>query len=189
MQEKLLEIFNQYPHLAILISIVISIVVALLGLVPSVFVTAANIYFFGFWKGTAVSLAGEALGAIIAFIMYRKGFRKATHNALEKYPKAQRLVDAEGREAFTLILALRLIPFVPSGLVTFAAAIGKVTAGVFFAASTIGKIPALMIEAYSVYQVSEFGWQGKAILGVAAVALIVWVIRKRKKKKTPGDPI
>lgn len=181
MKEQLFEIFSQYPHAAIFISLLVSIVVAVLGIIPSVFITAANILFFGFWPGTLISLGGEAIGAIVAFVLYRYGFRKASHNSLSKYPRLLRLIDAEGKDAFLMILALRLIPFVPSGLVTFTAAIGKVSAPVFFAASTLGKIPALLLEAYSVAQIAEFNWQGKLILVITAAALIVWIVRAKKK--------
>ena len=90
------------------------------------------------------------------------------------------MIDAENTEAFYLVLALRLIPFVPSGLITFAAAVGRISFPVFIVASSLGKLPALFIEAYSVNAVTNFGWQGKLILGVAAVVLLYWVISKKK---------
>ena len=93
-----------------------------------------------------------------------------------------RLVDSKGKDAFVLILILRLIPFVPSGLVTFGAAIGEVSVLVFFAASTLGKIPALLIEAYSVAQIAEFNWQGKLILVITALVLLVWMIKRRVRR-------
>ena len=179
MKDFILDIFREHQNLAVLISLAISVLVAILGLVPSVFVTAANILFFGFWPGTLISFLGEALGAIISFYLYRKGFKKAAHHKLERFPKLMQLVDAKGKTAFMLILALRLIPFVPSGLVTFAAAIGEVSALNFLFASSLGKAPALLIEAYSVYQVTEWGWQGKVILGVVAVVILILVLRRK----------
>ncbi len=181
MINSLLELFKEYQHLAIIISIGISIIIALLGIVPSVFITAANILFFGFWQGTLISFVGEAAGAGIAFILYRKGFKRSVVKGMGKYPRVQRLVNAEGKESFYLVFALRLIPFVPSGLITFAAAVGKISLLIFIIASSLGKLPALLIEAYSVYQVTEFGWQGKLILLIVALALIYWVVKKRKK--------
>jgi uncharacterized membrane protein YdjX (TVP38/TMEM64 family) len=160
-------------------------VIAVLGLVPSVFITAANILFFGFWEGTLISFLSEALGAIVAFFLYRKGFKKTAHEKLKKFPRLERLIDSEGRTAFLLIISLRLIPFVPSGLVTFAAAIGKVSAITFLLASSIGKAPALLIEAYSVYQVTEFGWQGKLILIITSVLILYYGIRSTKNKRGP----
>ena len=124
---------------------------------------------------------GEAIGAGIAFMLYRKGFKNNAQKLIEKYPKLKRLLFAERREALSLIFSLRLIPFVPSGLITFAAAIGRVSLFVFFIASSLGKIPALFIEAWSVYEVSEFGWQGKLILFAIAVGLLYYLIKKSKK--------
>lgn len=158
-----------------------SVVVAILGLVPSVFVTAANILFFGFINGTVISFAGEAIGAGIAFILYRKGFKKMAEQKLVKYKMIGQLLQAENRQAFYLIFSLRLIPFVPSGLITFAAAIGKVSFYIFIISSSLGKLPALLLEAWSVYEVARFGWQGKLILMVMAIALLYWILRKKDK--------
>ena len=183
MINSLLELFKEYPHLAIIISICISILIAIPGIVPSVFVTAANILFFGFWNGTIISFLGEAIGAGFAFLLYRKGFKKSVKKALDKYPKVKRLINAENKEAAYLIFSLRLIPFVPSGLITFAAAVGKVSFIIFIIASSLGKIPALLMEAYSVYEVTEFGWQGKLILMIVALVFLYWIINKRNDKR------
>lgn len=181
MERTVLDLLQQYPQLAIGISLAVSILIAVLGVLPSVFVTAANIAFFGFWNGTLISFLGEALGAAVAFVLYRKGFKKLSQPGLDRHPKVRRLIEAEGREAFLLIVSLRLIPFVPSGLVTFVAAIGRVSLLTFVVASSLGKAPALLMEAWSVYQVTQFGWQGKLILLVVAIALLYWVIRRRRK--------
>lgn len=181
MQESLLQFFQQHPQLAIAISLLISIVIAILGVVPSVFITGANILFFGFWPGLLLSFLGEAIGAAIAFVLYRKGFKKGVEKKLDAFPKAAQLIKAEGREAFGLILSLRLLPFVPSGLVTFAAAVGKVSAPIFIAASSAGKIPALLIEGYSVYKAAQAPWQIKILLGVIAVVLFIIILRKKRK--------
>ena len=189
MKDSVLQLFEQYPQLAIVISILLSMLVAVLGLIPSVFITAANILFFGFWQGTLISIAGETIGAIVAFFLYRAGFRNTTQKKFSQQPKLQSLLNVRGREAFWLIFSLRLIPFVPSGLVTFAAAVGKTGAVVFITASTLGKLPALLMEAYSVLQVTEFGWQGKVIL-VLTAAVILYLIIKRildRKNESGGS--
>ena len=180
MVNSLLQLFKEHQDLALIISICASIVIALLGVVPSVFITAANILFFGFWNGLFISFLGEAVGAGIAFFMYRKGFKKRVEKNLDKYPKIKKSINAPDKEAFYLILSMRLMPFVPSGLITFAAAVGKVSLLNFIIASSVGKIPALLIEGYSVYEITQFGWQGKIILAVIAVALVYWVIKKMK---------
>jgi uncharacterized membrane protein YdjX (TVP38/TMEM64 family) len=176
-ENSLLGLFKDYPQLAILLSIFISILIAMIGLLPSVFITAANILFFGFWEGTLISFLGEAIGAGVAFLLYRKGFKKSVEKKMDKYPRAKKLVNSRGTEAFWLIL------FVPSGLVTFAAAVGKPSFSTFIMASSLGKIPALLLEAYSVNAVAEFGWQGKLILAVVAVGLLYWILSRRTNMK------
>jgi uncharacterized membrane protein YdjX (TVP38/TMEM64 family) len=178
MSETLLTFFKEYGEWAIPISIFLNVIIAILGVVPSFFLTAANILFFGFWYGTFISFIGEAAGAAISFLLYRNGFKKVTRQKLEGYPQVVRLLEAKGKEAFILIFSLRLLPFVPSGLVTFAGAIGAVSAYVFVAASSIGKVPALLLEAYSVYNVTEWNTEGKIILGIIAAIGIYAIVKK-----------
>ncbi|MDR7071261.1 TVP38/TMEM64 family protein [Fictibacillus barbaricus] len=181
MTDSVLVFFKEYSEWAIGISLLLNIIIAVLGVVPSVFLTAANILFFGFWNGTAVSFAGESFGAVVSFVFYRKGFQNVSRQKLMRYPRVVNLLDASGKEAFTLIFSLRLLPFVPSGLVTFAAAIGSVSIGIFAAASSLGKIPALLLEAFTVYNITEWNREGKVILGVIALIAIYGMV----KKKTP----
>lgn len=178
MKEQLLQLFREHAETAFLISFILSILVAVVGILPSFFITAANILFFGFLQGILISFLGEAVGAMVAFLLYRKGFKKPAITRLNHYPRIQQLLLAEKREAFLLIFSLRLLPFIPSGMVTFAAAVGRVSAILFFIASSLGKVPALFLEGYTVYQVSNFGWQGKIFLAVAAMSLAYFAIKQ-----------
>jgi uncharacterized membrane protein YdjX (TVP38/TMEM64 family) len=180
MEEQIIDLLLLYKEAAIFISIFINILIAILGVMPTVFVTAANIAVFGFWEGTLLSFIGEALGAVVAFWLYRKGLKKISEVKLSKYKKGKELMEVRGKEAFYLILALRFLPFIPSGIVTFFAAIGSVSISIFALASSLGKVPAMLIEAYSVYQVTNWTWQGKMILFLAAIYFLILVFRKRK---------
>lgn len=183
MQETVLSFFFEYPKFALLISIIINVVISVLGFIPSFFLTAANILFFGFWKGTFISFIGEAVGAIISFYIYRKGFKRF-NNKIDhlKYPSLRKLIKVTGLEAFTLILAFRLFPFIPSGFVNIFAALGKMSVFIFVLASSLGKIPALLIESYTVHQVMNFTIQGKIILLVTSSFLFGYVLLKIKKR-------
>lgn len=139
---------------------------------------------FGFWKGTFLSFAGEAIGAVVSFVLYRKGFRKLSETKLFSHPKVRRLLEAKGLEAFFLVLSLRLLPFVPSGVVTFVEAIGKTSLLIFMIASSIGKIPALLLEADSVYPLMNWTWKGKGILTFLSVSLFLFTWKKINRKKT-----
>lgn len=73
-----------------------------------------------------------------------------------------------------------MLPFMPSGLVTLGASIGCISLLNFSLASSIGKIPALLIEALSVYQVIKFNFFGKTILFLAILFGLYNVIKKMK---------
>jgi uncharacterized membrane protein YdjX (TVP38/TMEM64 family) len=193
MKETLLQFFQDYPDLALFTSLGVSILVAVLGFLPSLFITAANLFFFGFWKGTVLSFAGESIGALLAFLLYRKGFREVSAASFQRFPRLRILLEAKGKRAVLLVIAFRLLPLVPSGLVTFAAAIGRIGTFPFFLSSSLGKIPALLLEAYSVYQVTRLTWQGKILLVMASLAMLFWFIksssgRRSRRQRGPAEP-
>ncbi|WP_449537524.1 TVP38/TMEM64 family protein [Ferdinandcohnia sp. Marseille-Q9671] len=183
MQEKLIEILTNYEQYAIMISLLLSIVVSIFGVLPSVFITAANLVVFGVWQGTLISFLGEVLGAIVSFGLYRKGFKKITDKKKRTYTLVNKLLSAKGKDAFTLVLFLRLLPFVPSGLITFTAAIGEMSFIVFIIASSLGKVPSLLMEAYSVYHVTSGTTVGKIILSLISLGGIVYLLGKLVKKE------
>lgn len=183
MQQVLL-FFENHAETAILISIFINIVISVLGIIPSFFLTAANITFFGFWYGTLISCIGESLGAVVSFYAYRLGFCKVSQKIAEhKNTKLKKLLYVEKTEAFYIILSLRLFPFIPSGAVNILAALGKVSAKTFILASSLGKIPALIIEAYSVLQITKFNYIGKTILVIASLYIFIKAYRHLIKNK------
>lgn len=182
MKDFLLSLFEQSPELALLISLAFSILIAVAGVVPSIFITAANILFFGFWPGMFLSFLGESFGAAISFLLYRKGFKQRSQKGLDRFPSIKKLVEADGWDAITLVFALRLLPLVPSGFITLGAAIGKIRFLPFVLGSSVGKFPALLIEAYSVKQVSIFGWQGKLILGLFSLYMIFLIVCRLRRK-------
>ncbi len=139
-----------------LLSIFVNILIGISGVIPSYFVTGFNLSYFGFWPGLAVSFIGESLGAVTAFVIYRKYLRGSVNQKLRPYPKIISLVEMTGKDAFMMIIYLRVLPFMPSGLVTLGGAAGRVSLLSFALASSLGKIPAMFIEALTVYQVLEF---------------------------------
>ena len=175
--------------LAILISVLVNVFISIAGVIPSTFVTAANIVYFGFAGGLAVSIIGEAVGAIISFFLYRKGLKKLEekfNDGTQTIKLLGKLKNTRGTEAFILVFLLRIFPFAPSGLVTLAASISKIGAAAFMISSTIGKIPALLFESYSVHTV--LGWKMEYQLATAFFAVVagVWYYYWTTKRKNGG---
>lgn len=181
MAEQIYLWFEASEFYAALISIILNIMTSVLGVLPSVFITTANINFFGFGYGLFLSIIGEALGAIISFYLYRKGINKVKNKVVLKNKYLIRLEQTKGSEAFFLILALRILPFIPSGLLTLVSAGSKVGILNFSIASTLGKLPALSIEAYSINYILSGSWQGKIILGLLSIFILYLLIRKYRR--------
>lgn len=172
--------------LAIIISFLINILIAIAGILPSTFITAGNILYFGFFNGLIVSITGEALGAVVSFSLYRKGF-KAIERKWEKKRDNRllaRLKETKGGGAVLLVIGLRVFPFIPSGLVTLAASMSEMKLIHFAVASTVGKIPALWIEAYSVHTVLNMETKYQlwmALIGLAAV-IVYFIVANLKRR-------
>lgn len=180
MQENLVQFFEVLGLWAIVASIIINIVVSILGVVPSIFITAANILVFGLPLGIGISIAGEALGAIISFYLYRLGIHQLRKIQTNQKAIIRKLEHTEGWQAFWGIFSLRILPFIPSGLVTFISATSKVHISTFALASTLGKIPALFIEAFSIYGVIQANLEIKIILACVGLGIFITLFFKSK---------
>ncbi|MFJ8235865.1 TVP38/TMEM64 family protein [Ureibacillus sp. NPDC094379] len=150
MKEVFIELVGQASFTAVFLCLFVSVLISIIGILPSAFVTAANLVVFGLVEGVVVSIVGEALGAVVSFLLYRKGIKKWRAKDFQN-SSLQRLSKLEGANAFWAILGLRILPFIPSGAVTLGSAFSKVSLRTFAIASTIGKIPSLLIEAGSIY--------------------------------------
>lgn len=166
-------------------SIGINIVIAITGVLPSTIITAGTVGVFGLKIGLFILIVGEAAGAIVSFIIYRKGLHKISSYSklnINKNKFLQRLKNNNGVGAFLMVIFLRILPFVPSGVVTLTAAFSKMSLLSFSFASTLGKIPALVFEAYSVAYVLELEneWQLGIIIFVG-VLFLFYLLWKRIK--------
>lgn len=178
----MLEILRNNSAIAIPISIFISILISLTGILPSVFVTGANIIFFGPVKGFIISLLGETIGAYITFIVYRLGFKKRIEKFTGKYKLLSQIVNSNGKKAGLLICQGRIIPFIPSGVVTLAASISNVNSIIFIVATFIGKTPSIAIEALVSYDVINIydNWI-RLVITVIGLVIITFIIKKEKR--------
>lgn len=176
--EFVFNVLNKLDYFAIPASLLLSIIIAIIGVLPSVFVTGANILLFGPLYGFTVSLLGEVLGAVVSFYIYRAGFSKGFENL--NYPIIKKILNASNKKVGIFILQARLLPFMPSGIVTFAASVSKINIGTFTVATILGKIPSISLEAlisYDIINLSE-NWLRLVLTLIAVIPLLF--ITKRK---------
>lgn len=178
---SIINIFEQYRNAAAVISILISIIISLAGILPSIFVTGANIMFFGPVYGFIISLMGETIGGYITFRLYRLGLKKKAELFKDKYKLLGEIVESRGRRACMLIMEGRIIPFIPSGFVTLAASLSSVNGAGFTLATFIGKIPSILVESLVSYDVINIQ-ENYIRLGFTVIGLILIMITVKKKQ-------
>ncbi|MCX7920568.1 MAG: VTT domain-containing protein [Clostridia bacterium] len=149
--ELIADFLNQFGIYAFAISIAVSVLIAISGILPSFLVTAANILVFGPIKGFIVSWLGESIGAMIAFYIYRFGFRGKAQLLGNKYSLINKLVQSKGIYAGLLVLQGRLLPFIPSGFVTAAASVSQISPIHFMFWTALGKVPSLLLESLATF--------------------------------------
>lgn len=179
--ESVIEIFREYSSIAIPISILMSILISLVGVLPSIFVTGANIIFFGPYIGFIISLIGETVGGFITFKVYRLGLKKSIENIASKNNLLKKIVNSSGKRAGFLIFEGRLLPFMPSGFVTLAASISNVNSFIFVLATCLGKIPSIALEAIISYDVINIEENFIRLLITLISLLLIVVTLKRKE--------
>lgn len=165
---------------AILISILINTVISVMGVIPSVFLTGANILVFGFYGGFLVSWAGEVVGALISFMLFRGGAR----SVLKIRPDHMQVVRAislmPGIKQIYFLSVLRLAPFFPSGAINLFGALTTVPLINFLIATALGKFPALLLESAFSYNILTIS-KNYINLGISVlVAVLLYFIIKKE---------
>lgn len=176
-----LNLLNNYSEIAIFISLIISIIIAISGVIPSVFLTGANILFFGPISGFFISLIGETIGGFITFKLYRKGFKKGFNNLTNKHKVLKEISNSKGNRAAFLIFQGRIIPFIPSGFVTLAASVSEIDDFRYNIATFFGKIPSILLEVLVSYGIVSSG--EKSIKLAITIIAIYFIYKSIKSKK------
>ncbi|WP_045515648.1 TVP38/TMEM64 family protein [Neobacillus niacini] len=143
----------------------------------------------GTTQGVIVSLTGAMAGTMGFFFLCRYGFRDYAQSKLMNYSKVQEYEEFLYRNSFMAILTCRLIPIIPAPVVNIICGLSKVKWFTFFTASTIGKIPNILILSYagasfSSNKLFSFGLYGGYIL---IIFIINFVIMYRKMAKESAD--
>lgn len=173
-----------------IVLLIVNLAVGAAGFIPSVLVTAVNIQSFGLQGGAVLTFTGEIFGALLGFYLYRFGFSKANPKWL-RHPFWQKFQHQSNKRVFSLVILFRLLPFMPSGFVTAGAALTKINAKLFWLASTIGKVPAVILELAAVYgitQVVPTNVQYLLFAAVFIVSIAIWQLDRLKNSKQHKTP-
>ena len=182
--DKIAEWLRAFGVWAILISLLINILISILGFVPSLFLSGANAVVFGFIPGFWISLTGEVLGAGFSYWLYRWGFGKLKSVKQERWGWLQRLNDVSRKKRITILLLARLTPLIPSGVITFAAAVSFMRFLDFIVVTFIGKAPSIAMETLVGHDLIRFNDNFPRLLISLLFIALLYFLFKNKRKKT-----
>ncbi len=134
---------------------------------------------FGTVVGSVLTLLGCVGGATISFWIARKfgkGLRPKTDRGL-----LEKLEEQMASRGFIYVLFVRLLPFVPFDLVSYASGVSRIRFRAFFMATLIGAIPGTIIYNFIGSRLAEGNFLASAI--AFAILLIVTSILLIYRKK------
>jgi uncharacterized membrane protein YdjX (TVP38/TMEM64 family) len=188
-KDELLSLVHTGGYLSILISMLLVSICVFFPIIPFPVLAGVIGGVFGATQGMIVSLTGAMVGTMGFFYLSRYGFRDYAQQKLMNYPKVQEYEAFLNRNSFLAILSCRLIPIIPAPVVNIVCGLSSVKWLTFFIASTIGKIPNILILSYagasfSSNKLFSFGLYGGYIL---LIFLINFVIMYKKMSKESLD--
>ncbi|MDO3410819.1 VTT domain-containing protein [Saccharibacillus sp. CPCC 101409] len=148
--------------------------------------------------GSLGFLYGPALGALLAWLsvtaasalqytLVRYFFREQGRTFLNRFRGLDRAGLLMERHPFAVILAARLVPLLPQALVNLYPAFLNIRPAVYFAASALGKIPAMLAFAFIGRSLFTDLPKTLAALGVyGGFLLVVYAVYRIWLRRTAG---
>ncbi len=188
-KDELLTLIKGGGILSLLISMLFVAICVFFPIIPFPVLAAVIGGVFGTTQGVFISLTGAMAGTMAFFILSRYGFRDYAQAKLMNKPKVQEYESFLNRNSFMAILTCRLIPIIPAPVVNIICGLSKVNGLVFFSASTIGKLPNILILSYAGALFSSNKLFSFALYGgyILVIFLINFLIIYRNMSKESVD--
>jgi len=98
--------------------------------------------------GTFINWTGSFGSALLMFLYVRYGYQKKGREFLARFQQLDRFTSVFERSAFMAVLFARLIPIIPSPVITIYSAISMISVLSFALATAIGKIPTMLVYSF-----------------------------------------
>ena len=126
---------------------------------------------------------GECLGAVLGFFAMRRLFQDSARKLLAKSGYEEKVEEFSSHNGIGFILAGRMFPFMPSGVLTAAGALSSVSFGGFFIATCVGKIFSITVAILAGHDIVTFHENTPRLVGIVAISLLTgWVYLNYMKR-------
>ncbi|WP_281883480.1 TVP38/TMEM64 family protein [Paenibacillus sp. YYML68] len=134
---------------------------------------------FGPMLGGLLTWVGSAAASVLMFLFVRYGYQDWGRRLLQRYHRLDRVTAWFERNAFLAIVFSRLLPFIPSIIINVYAALSRVSWLTYTIASSLGKIPAMLLFAFVGDSVVTEPRQLLVVIAVYGVFLAVLLLGYR----------
>lgn len=146
-RQQLLDLVHAHPILGLVGFVGLYVLVVAFSIPGAMIMTITGGFLFGPWLGAAAAVTGASSGATVMFLVARS----ALGDVLRRRTKAGGLIEriqlGVRANAFTYLLALRLIPVVPFWICNIAAGFVQIPITTYVLATVLGIIPSTVIYA------------------------------------------
>jgi uncharacterized membrane protein YdjX (TVP38/TMEM64 family) len=164
--------------------------------VPSWPCTVIGGFLFGTVEGTICSLIATTLGAVGVFELARAGLAQRLPRS---HPLMRRLDAGFRRDALEYVIALRVMPVIPFGIIHVAAAAFGISLRVFTLGTVIGMLPCVLIYSFLGEDLDQVLANGghltvadflslrvmAPLFALAALALVPIAVRRFRERRPP----
>ncbi|ADC51886.1 hypothetical protein BpOF4_19235 [Alkalihalophilus pseudofirmus OF4] len=131
----------------ILLTAVLATLFALFPIIPYPIIGGVLGAAYGPVLGSFMTWVGSSLASIIMFIFVRYGYQDWGLQLLKRYKALNKVTSLFERNAFMTIFLTRLIPVIPSIIVNIYSALSRVKFLSYAIASSLGKVPSMILFA------------------------------------------
>lgn len=145
--ELLLDWLKVYARDYLVLTAIVATLLSLFPIIPYPVIGGIIGAAFGPLLGAFVVWIGSSLASIIMFLFVRYGYHDWGTKILRSYQPLEKVTVLFEKNAFITIFITRLIPFIPSIIVNCYSALSKVSFAIYAIASSLGKIPSMILFA------------------------------------------
>ena len=172
-----------------LFTFIVTIIQAVVPVIPFVILCSANGLLFGLTKGIIITMIGTLAGASITFFVSRQlGYKWA----VKRYEQSRlrNIARMNGPRGFFVILTLRLLPYFPAPVINVSAGVSQISFWSFLAASALGKLPFVLgytLLGYSLLHGKNYILGAVIVLSIIVVPYLVVKMKKRSSALLEKD--
>jgi uncharacterized membrane protein YdjX (TVP38/TMEM64 family) len=151
--------------------------------IPGQFVGLLGGFVFGFWRGLALNVLGNAVGSLAAMLLTRffgeQVMRPFVPAALER-----RFDEVIHRGGLANFFMLYLLPGTPKDAICFMAGLTRFPVWKLLAVNTLGRLPGIIVLTFTGAAVDADLTTVKIVFGLALVlALLAWLFDEEIKER------